>query len=644
MTGVSLAPIRIRVMALPLMTLLALSCAADSGMADATDPGPGDPGRPVDVPMPGDIQSDPGTRDAPVDLSEETDASPVDADPDDHSETVDVQADSAIDALADVPLDAQPDVPPDVHIGPWRSLLYPVDWAPGFRDEKGRFLHDFSYAGYRNGEVPLPGPEDRPAFTATVTEYGADPAGILDSTGPIQAAIDAVADAGGGTVEIPAGMFRVEGSLTIRTSRTVIRGYGPEASRLLFTSLDSVAYQGHLRLLGSPRVDIDTPLARDGAGLETIVHVEDAGDLAPGDDVRIGFVITPEFVEDHGMTGTWKAFNDTWQPFFHRTVRAVDKTVVPHAVLLDVPLRYPVRVSDQASLRRVTGMLHECGIESLGIADAVSWEDAWRDNQVRVIEVSGARDCWIRDVSSFPSPLAPEDGPGSGAHLRSGGINIQLSMRITVADTVLGYAQNRGSGGNGYLFQIRTSSEILTRDCAGTAGRHNFIQNWGFGATGCVWLRIGSHGGEALFSADFPVGGPGYSEYHHSLATANLVDSSILDDGWNAVNRGSESTGAGHAATESVIWNATGSGRVNSYQYGWGYVIGTGPDLDVGRILPSFMYGKGTEPEDWLEGMRLGDTLDPPSLYEDQLQRRLEKASPAGGRESLLHPNLPSGV
>ena len=37
----------------------------------------------------------------------------------------------------------------------FRSLLYPPDWDPAFTGEKGRFLHDFSYAGYRNGEVPL---------------------------------------------------------------------------------------------------------------------------------------------------------------------------------------------------------------------------------------------------------------------------------------------------------------------------------------------------------------------------------------------------------------------------------------------------------------------------------------------------------
>ena len=39
---------------------------------------------------------------------------------------------------------------------PWRSQLYPEDWTPDLEDGQGRFLPDFSYAGYRKGEAPLP--------------------------------------------------------------------------------------------------------------------------------------------------------------------------------------------------------------------------------------------------------------------------------------------------------------------------------------------------------------------------------------------------------------------------------------------------------------------------------------------------------
>ena len=42
----------------------------------------------------------------------------------------------------------------------WRSQLYPEDWQPldrgGSKDAQGRFLHDFSYAGYAKGEQDIP--------------------------------------------------------------------------------------------------------------------------------------------------------------------------------------------------------------------------------------------------------------------------------------------------------------------------------------------------------------------------------------------------------------------------------------------------------------------------------------------------------
>mgnify|MGYP001825728153 CR=1 FL=1 len=163
---------------------------------------------------------------------------------------------------------------------------------------------------------------------------------------------------------------------------------------------------------------------------------------------------------------------------------------------------------------------------------------------------------------------------------------------------------------------------MLTRDCRASAGRHNFIQNWGFGTTGCVWLRCTSERGFAVATSALPaIGTIGHSEYHHSLATANLVDACVVDDGWSAVNRNAWSSGAGLTSTECVFWNVTGSGVVRSRQFGWGYVVGTGPDLRVETSLGGSS-ATGSAPEDWTEGVGEADTLEPPSLYEDQLRRR----------------------
>jgi len=545
----------------------------------------------------------------------------ADLDPDTADEDTDDAADS------EVPEDTWPPA------GPWRSRLYPEGWEPGYAVEPGRALQDYSWAGYRNGEAP-PG-EDAPTLVIdAVAEHGADPTGASDATAAIQAAIDAAEVAGGAVVSLPAGLYMIDGTLRVGASRVVLRGAGPEATRLHFTRFEGMTGKSHLTFRGVTAGGEEVGLAADASVFDRVVAVVDAGELAVGDDVALGWVISDAFVADHGMSGTWTAFNGTWQPFFRRTVVAVDRDAEPPTVTLDVPLRYPALTRDGASLRREPGVLHEVGVESLGVANAVGWDDAWSQTQVHAIELDGVADGWIRDVASFASPLAPTSGEGVGAHLQSGGLIVRNSKRVTVADTTLALAEHRGGGGNGYLFEVRTSSEILFRDCVGRDGRHNFIQNWGFGATGIVWLRVRTAGGWTRFSSTTSTGLTGHSEFHHSLATANLMDSVEIEDGWSAVNRRDESTGAGHTATECVFWNPRGAGVLRSFQFGAGYVVGPASTLEIQVVPTAAPEGfeelwealspwVGAAPDDWLEGVGRGADLVPSSLYEDQLARRL---------------------
>ncbi len=621
---------------------LALACGGAPGPADAPD---GD--APALDTQGGDTEDVPGDDVPPPDaladaLEDVADAAPPDAEPDtpDTLGTSEPEVGSDVATLDETSDSADADPgPPE----PWRSALYPETWTPDHTGPDGRFLHDFSYAGWRNGADGEP--MVTPGFVADVTTFGADPTGAADATAAIQAAIDAASAAAApgahGVVHFPEGTYHVAGTLKVAASWVVLRGDGPDASRLVFAKTDGMSFKPHLQIGAVPKHGADLPLAVDAAARAFTVEVADASALAPGDDVALGWTITPEFVADHGMTGTWSAFNGSWQPFFRRTVVAVDTTAAPHRVTLDVPLRYPALVRDGASLRPETGLLREVGVESLGLANAASWEAAWDLSQVHALALLGVTDAWVRDVASFPSPLAPASGEGSGDHLLSGGLIVAHAKRVTVADTSLGFAQNRGSGGNGYLFEVRQSSEVLFRDCDARAGRHNFIQNWGFGTSGVVWLRVFTADGKALNASGIAV--TGLSEFHHSLAMANLIDSSVLDDGWGALNRKDYSSGAGHTSTATAFWNSSGSGLIRSYQYGHGYVIGTAASLAVATVpepplpglteeeaalLDSLAPWYGAAPDDWTEGLGLGPALIPPSLYEDQLARRLAAPAP----------------
>lgn len=499
---------------------------------------------------------------------------------------------------------------------PWRSALYPPGWTPDSTDAKGRFLHDFSYAGYHNGETAIP--DDPPgAVFDVVAGFGADNTGATDATVAIQTAINAAQTAEGGVVFLPAGLYRCDGVLSVTHSGVVVRGEGPSETRLYFTRTDGMAYNSHITFGGAVQQGADRLLAVDGENRSHDVYLDDTTALNEGDEVAVGWVITDAFVAEHGMTGTWQAFNGQWRPFVRRTITNIDRSIAPNRVTLDVPLRYPAKVRDGASLRVESGYLAECGLEHLGISNAVSWDAAWAQYQVEAVLFSQAEDCWIRDVESFASPLSEAEG----YHLQNGGFRIADAKRMTVADCRLEEAQNRGTGGCGYLFQITRTNEVLIRDCTGLNGRHNFIQNWDFGTSGCVFLRCWSAGSSQIYTRDIPLPIPAFCEYHHSLATACLVDQCRLDDGWYAGNRKLESSGAGHSSTQCVFWNTSGGGIIQCYQYGLGYVIGAKDVVVLTTLLDP--RAQGTAPQDYVEGTGRAGTLEPQSLYEDQLNARL---------------------
>ena len=605
-------------LALASLTAFFLACGSSGSSSDT---GPAGTGGSVAPDAAVDSAQD-SPSDAPLDQSAEADP------PDANEASIDAADDAVEDAVAEVAQDAPEEVSlPDA--SGWRSKLYPAGWTAATTDPSGMFLHDFSYAGYHYGETQLGifGPTNT---VDVVVSFNADPTGAADSTAAVQAAIDSVA-VSGGVVVFPAGSYRIDGMLSITHSNTVLRGAGSATSRLQFSRVQGMQYRGHISFTGALQSDLELPLASDGVNRTNVVEVANAGTLSVGDEVAIGWVITPEFIAEHNMTGTWDqdAFHDQWQTFFRRTVTAIDTTVTPAKVTVDVPLRYPAKVRDAASVRREHGYLREVGVEALSVSNAVSLADAWSLNQVAAVRFDNVADGWVRDVTSFASSHAPTSGAGTGAHLQSGGLVIGTSKRMTVADSQLEFAENRGGGGNGYLFEMRQSSELLFRDLVARKGRHNFIQNWGFGNTGCVWLRV--HSSESVQEYNQATAGFGpacYSDFHHSLATANLIDASTFDDGIKMVNRGSESTYAGITGTQNVFWNTSGAGYLQSMQYQTGYVIGTQAIkvvLTPGALdcLGMPACHDGTAPDDYTEGLGLGGTLIPQSLYEDQLARRL---------------------
>jgi len=266
----------------------------------------------------------------------------------------------------------------------WRSSLYPEDWTPGYRDQEGRFLHDFSYAGYHMGEVNIPTDPCGAVIDVTQAPYRADHTGVLNATAAIQAAIDAAGAAGGGIVYLPPGTYRIkppsgaDHALSISRSGVVLRGAGP-AETFLFNDETYMRYKSVIRVAPSgwtgwhaPVPNTVVKIARDVGYPTHVIPVvstmtQDGRFPKPrfqkGDWVVLRAECTEDFIAEHGMSGLWNA--SLMGVTLYRRVTAVDTN--DNTITVDIPTRYYLKTRDNARVYQVPPHLEEVGVEGLSI-------------------------------------------------------------------------------------------------------------------------------------------------------------------------------------------------------------------------------------------------------------------------------------
>lgn len=527
-----------------------------------------------------------------------------------------------------------------------RSSLYPADWYPGYADEEGRFLHDFSYAGYHMGDDPIP--SDIPGETVDVTQapYHADATGQMDATSAIQAAIDAVGDAGGGVVYLPAGTYKVKPqgtnnqALKLSQSGVVLRGAGPDQT---FIYNEEPVMRGK---------DIITITSEGGAfqpvsGTETMlrtdlpeptVHipVQDASAYAPGDWLAVHNHYTEAFIAEHDMIGWWDTYIGDEGVTFYRKVLAVDAET--DTLTIDIPTRYALKVRDLSGVYKLNPPVTEVGVERLSIGNVQNLTPgiAESDNTVEGTagyEVAGTNalnfvrvtDSWAREVHTYRPPT---NDPDYHFHILSNGINLINTRNVTIIDCDLKKPLFRGAGGNGYLYEI-TGNDNLVMDSVAEEGRHNFTFSH---------MRTSGNVIRDSVSLDPTLA----IDFHQYLSASNLLDGmELYGDKIEASVRPypSSSTTHRHGVTTSqtAIWNTYGHYAhssetasqviVDSRQHGYGYIIGTQGDTSNVRVTPEIHSGRTTAPIDYTEGIGQAHLLMPQSLHADQLQKRQARQS-----------------
>lgn len=522
---------------------------------------------------------------------------------------------------------------------PWRSVLYPENWQPpaeaSFYHDK--FIQDFSYAGYRRGEVAVPRVEG-PVFN--VTTYGADPTGAADSTLAIRAALNAARTAGGGVVSLPPGIFNIAnigGNEVLRISGNgvVLRGSGPDQTFLLNTTV-AMRNLATIRIRGSNPTDGQpVPIVTDISTPTKRIYLTDASVFAPGDLIEVLRDFTEAWIQEHGQQDYWNAGTDIPDPAnYRRLVMAVNST--ENWIEIDIPLRYACLTRDNARVRKLAGRIADCGIEDLSIGNVQHPGSEWgeTDHEVPgtaaydvafswVIDIQRAINCWVSNVKSFQPT-----GNTSTSHNPSNGIRLGTSKNITVRGCHFQRPQYGGGGGNGYMYRLQGADDCLVVDCIAEFNRHGFVVSHS-GTTGNVFLRCedrtsnratGSGGG------GYNTGGGDGSDNHMQFSHSNLWDQCrAVDSFYESIFR--VTTGQGLSSAHGVYWNTTGTGTaypdklVVTEQGRYGYVIGTSGEVDAVTTKDPSLHN--TAPADHIEGVGLGRTLFPPSLYQDQLERRL---------------------
>lgn len=525
----------------------------------------------------------------------------------------------------------------------WRSSLYPENWTPPGSERSfgtDKILQDFSYAGYKRGEQPIPRITG-PVFN--VLNYGADARGGRDSTGAIQSAINAAAAAGGGVVFLPQGTYRVQPqgnqnhALRISNSGIVLRGAGAEKTFIVNASHEMrnkhvILVQPTSASTGSRvalKADLERPTRR--------IPVANARAFSVGDIVYMEWDFTPAWINEHNQAAWWNDANG--RPESARYLReVVAVNTLDGTIEVDIPTRYTMKVRDNARVARLTGMLSDVGLEHFSIGNVQHPGRDFGENNYRtpdtaaydahgsfLIRVSGSYDSWVSHVHSF-QPV----GNTTTCHMLSNGIGLSRCFRVTIRNTSMRRSQFGGGGGNGYMFRVQNSNENLLVECVADFSRHGFVLSHA-GSSGNVFLRCEDrHTARSTGSSgSYNTSGSG-SDHHMHFSHSNLFDSCLAHDSFFTASHRGRSGGTPHglSSAHGVYWNMRGSGSrystiVRSEQARYGYVIGTsGPQSRV-----STPTGGNTAPEDHSEGVGRGETLEPQSLYEDQFARRTGGAS-----------------
>ncbi len=554
----------------------------------------------------------------------------------------------------------------------WRSSLYPANWSPpGIEKDfyTDAFIQDYSYAGYQSGKISIPNITSN-IINVTQAPYLADNSGVTDATVAIQTAINKAKSDGGGVVYLPSGTYKLstgtrDNCLSITGNNIILRGDGVGQTFLYNDDTNmndkSIIEVGGVGSNWQATGASSTLITSDLNGPTSNIPVASVTGYSVGDWVIVRNDATTAWCNEHGETD-WAGKQSTLKGLMHyRQILSID--INNKILTIDVPIRYTLKTRDNSRVYKAPLTLSEIGLEgfSIGNKEVVTNTNEWLDKDAsgnpvvpntlndgaQNIANSGASKCdgswviilrgllnsWVKNVGTYKPAINIYR-----TQMLSNGLLLDQSRGVTLDNVYMGFAQWGGGSGSGYGFRIQ-SNDCLIKNCMTEVTRHGFVFSFMYSMGNVILQSTDKQSGlcTANSSANIKTGSSG-SDFHMHFSPSNLIDGCTLDASYFSVlhRLGVGSSPFHNAVTaHSTLWNTIGKNStgnlIRSSQTRTGYIMGTsgtgatGVDYKVADNGPAFRYDIGglrTSPEDLVEGIGLGSTLEPQSLYLDQLAKR----------------------
>jgi hypothetical protein len=479
---------------------------------------------------------------------------------------------------------------------------------------------DFSNAGYKGGGVSLP----VLAVVKTVQPVEGDCRAL------IQAAIDEVSaltpDANGfrGAVLLKAGIYKVEGTLFIKSSGVVLRGEGTGLNGTVFIATKQEQHNlltiqgtgsGYAEVSGS-RFKITTPYL--GTGAKT-VDVATGHHFVVGDNVVVQRTPTEGWIDTLDMRQYgWTASG--YKNTYERKVVAVQG----NTLTLDAPVVDPLEDfygGGDVFKSNITGRINNSGVENLRMESYFANNDD-ESHGWNAIVLSRAENCWVKQiVAKFFGYAA---------------VSISnMSRYNTVEDCAMIDPKSVTTGGRKYSFNLESNATFnLFQRCITWGGRHDFVSGSRVPGPN-VFLDCLADNTQADI-------GP-----HHRWGTGQLYDN-VFGGQIHVQNRKASGSGHGWSGAQIMFWNCyayKGDIEVESPPTAKNWGIGCiGPKQTSGgyweswgtHVLPRSLYLQQLED-------RLGVQAVQNIINTEQSQGRIWDSLRARGTRIAQEPKVPVG-